>query len=369
MKPNRQLRSSYFVTILIATTSLMSCYYHNIRELPVSPLASPHGSWDKLGDFEGDPRTDAVSFTIGSYAYVGTGYNALTKLYFNDFWRYDPVADHWDRMPDLPGVARGNAVAFVLNGKAYVGTGTSGGVNGLRDFYMYDPSSTVNGTWTRVADLDSTRYGAVAFIVEGRAFVGTGACSKSGKGTSDFWEYDQASDAWTKRPDFIGQPRMNAFVVTINDKAYVGGGMTADKTQDPVPHAEQYPRDFYVFVIDDLTKASPWFQLNVTVFNGAPVSNSSSATFSIGNFGYIVDGSPEPNAVSGANWQYDPLDNYWTPYFSYVFNDPIAGLARHGAVGFTIGDYGYVACGGGSGLSALDDVWKFDPNGVEPDHK
>jgi len=39
------------------------------------------GSWDKEIDFEGDPRSGAVSFVINGYAYVGTGYNNAHQIH------------------------------------------------------------------------------------------------------------------------------------------------------------------------------------------------------------------------------------------------------------------------------------------------
>lgn len=52
-------------------------------------------------------------------------------------------------MSDFPGEARNNAIAFVLNGKGYVGLGTNS-TTMFKDFYEYDPATD---TWTKIADL------------------------------------------------------------------------------------------------------------------------------------------------------------------------------------------------------------------------
>ncbi len=82
--------------------------------------------------------------------------------------------------------------------------------------------------------------------------------------------------------------------------------------------------------------------------------------FSIGNLGYIGTGS------SGARrkdfWQYNPATDIWTQKADF------GGSARFYAVGFTIGSKGYIATGdeGTSGNGninggATNDIWEYDP--------
>jgi hypothetical protein len=88
-------------------------------------------------------------------------------------------------IPDLPGPGRGSSISFVIDGMAYVGLGhgivehmnQNGGANEyidrpLDDFYKYDP---VDSTWTPIASFpDSGKHGAVAFVLDGEGYVGTG---------------------------------------------------------------------------------------------------------------------------------------------------------------------------------------------------
>ncbi|MBI1767497.1 MAG: galactose oxidase [Bacteroidetes bacterium] len=357
-------------------TSLTSCNSSpNTTTLP--------GSWDKLGDFEGYPRTGASGFVINGIAYVGCGYNfelagvAGASGRLKDFWKYDPNSDHWSRVADFPGSPRSGAVAFSLNGKGYVGTGLDESSNALSDFYEFDPAAGTNGKWKRIADLGYTaaqhdttvtkRYGSLAFTVKNRAFVGGGHYVSDLK---DLWEYDQTNNVWKQAPSLGGSKRQNGFVMVINDIAYVGGG--SDNNQPA--------RDFYKFDVTKLNpdgSGSPWTQLNGLTGKDAngnaiaqPKSKELASTFTIGNYGYVVCGSPA-SALGASNdtWQYDPSLDSWIQYFSFSTNTPNTGASRAAAIGFGIGDYGYIVTGGSGQSVKFDDCWQFNPSGVEPDNK
>lgn len=338
------------------------------------------GSWDKLGDCDADPRSGAVGFLINGIGYMGTGFNyelagqTGTPGRLKDFWKYDPTSDTWSRVADFTGSARSGAVAFALNGKGYVGTGTDDGLNPLSDFYEFDPTIGSKGQWKRVADLGyattalqdtshTKRYGAIAFTVKNRSFVGGGHNISDLK---DLWEYDQVNNRWKSAPSIGGSKRQNGFVFVINDIAYVGGG-----TDNGVP-----ARDFYKF---DVTLLSPdgtgpaWTALNGLTgkdINGnaiaQPRPRELASTFSIGNYGYLTCGSV--GSVISDTWQYDPATDAWLQYFSFASNTPVTGSARSGAVSFSIGDFGYIVTGG-AGNTKFDDCWKFNPVGIEPDNK
>ena len=132
-------------------------YFHLFSLFVLSTLFSCHSKfyslfakW-KLGNesqLNGPARSEAVSFVIGNFAYVGTGWDGLNTRY-NDFWKYDPVNNIWSQVTSMPdSTDRSSAVAFATAGKGYVGTGYNG-FNYLSDFYEYDPAT---GNWTRKAD-------------------------------------------------------------------------------------------------------------------------------------------------------------------------------------------------------------------------
>ena len=342
------------------------------------------GSWDKLGDFEGNPRGGAVSFVIDGVAYIGGGFNNDALLQgvspngrLNDFWRYDATSDSWKRVADFPGTPRSQAVAFALNGKGYVGTGTDGTYD-LSDFYEFDPNNGANGTWTQIADFGYTqdqgsasvskRHGSLGFTVndgdKDRAFVGGGHFLGDLK---DLWEYDPTNNVWIQQPSMGGSKRQNGFVMVINNIAYVGGGLD-NRT---------YTQDFYKFDVTQLASGTPWTRLNP--FSGKDVNGNavaqprpreSAVTFTIDGKGYLMGGNPGP---TGDTWQYDPTKDSWIQYFSFTGNTPIAGVSRYGAIAFSLTTdgktYGYLTTGGPTSSVKYDDCWKFNPSGVEPDNK
>ena len=129
----------------------------------------------KLVDkFPGIARKGAVAFVIGNKAYVGLGYSEEgdEKTYYDDFWVYDGENHRWESEPlafPFPGNVRGNAVAFCLEGTAYVGTGEYNG-NALKDFYSFEPARG----WKEFTNLKHAFCGAVAFVADGCAYVCTG---------------------------------------------------------------------------------------------------------------------------------------------------------------------------------------------------
>jgi N-acetylneuraminic acid mutarotase len=86
-------------------------------------------------------------------------------------------------------------------------------------------------------------------------------------------------------------------------------------------------------------------------FGGAP--RLVAVGFSIGNKGYIGTGGI--GGLANDFWEYDPSSNTWTQKANFP------GTPRYGAVGFSIGAYGYI----GTGYDTSDvrrDFWQYDPS-------
>jgi hypothetical protein len=45
----------------------------------------------------------------------------------------------------------------------------------------------------------------------------------------DLWEWDQATNVWTRKADFVGGIRFEAVGVSIGNKGYIGTGKIYDK--------------------------------------------------------------------------------------------------------------------------------------------
>lgn len=174
-------------------------------------------TWSQKASFIGSPRRSAVSFTIDSLAYVGTGIsaNGLEK----DIFSYNSNTNTWTQKNDFGGTARKEAVGFSMEGQAYIGTGDEGIYT--NDFWQYQAS---NDSWIQKSDFPGTpRKGAVGWGIFPSAYIATGE-DNAFNFTKDVWEYNYFSDTWVQRADFIGEGRSNAVVFVLQDLAFVGAG-------------------------------------------------------------------------------------------------------------------------------------------------
>ena len=82
--------------------------------------------------------------------------------------------------------------------------------------------------------------------------------------------------------------------------------------------------------------------------------------FSISGKGYVTTGSDSTLEVAAKDfndlWEYDPAVDQWTQKAS------LPAMPRAGAVGFSIGSYGYVGLGiTDSNITMHKDFWRYDP--------
>jgi len=307
------------------------------------------GEWYKQSDFEGIPRSNAVTFTIDGRPYIGSGFttptNSTVGRFLKDFWVYSPDHDSWTAIAPFPGIARSNGTAFAANGKGYFGLGTDG-VNFYNDFWEYNPATD---KWTRIADFKgSKRYGAASFSINDVGYVGSGLDSIGS--TKDFYSYDAGSNTWNQKAS-VGTKRYKSFLFVIDGKAYIGGGKNngiLDYTfYSYDPSADRWTEEYDL--LDDTRDLDPNDK-------GYTIAHELSSTFVINGLAYVVGGT-RVNAPDYQCWQYNPSTRTWllqTPMLQTY------SASRDGAVGFTIGNLGYVATGR-NGNIRLDDVWGFDP--------
>lgn len=294
------------------------------------------GNWIKKSAFDGPARSSAVSFVIGDYAYVATGYTG--DEYLKDLWAYNSNGDYWEQKADFGGTGRSSASAFELNGKGYVGLGYDG-TNRLKDFYQYDP---VSNSWTAKADFAGTaRYGAVGFQVGGKAYFGTGY---DGNYLKDFYQYNDTDNTWKLVSGYSGNKRRHATVFVINDLAYLGTGVNNGT----------YQEDFYEF--NPATEV--WTRLrdidqddddDYSWNDDYAITRSNASSFSLNGLGYIVGGEGIKTV-----WEYNPSTDLW------VERTALEGASRTDAVGFAINNRGFLMLGK-IGSTYFDDAWEFKP--------
>lgn len=332
---------------LFLVLTLFSCRKNNIPY-------TQDGNWVNRSSLDGPTRSEAVVFTVGEFAYVGTGWDGLNTRY-NDFWKYDGTANSWTQIKSMPDEAgtRSNAAAFSVHSFGYVGTGYDG-FNYLKDFWEYSVDS--NG-WARKADFPKpARYEAVGFGIGDFGYLGTGYDGSNAQ--KDFAKYDPASDTWSDL-GFSGNKRYSAVTFIYNNKAYLVTGVNSGSMVN----------DFWVF--DPSNTSAPWTELaQISNVNSDPfddgytnIVRNNAAAFVMtgtnsGDKAYITTG--ENGSLYTFTWEYDFATDRWKE------KTPFERAARTGAVGFNINNKGFVGLGRTSSgkQGALDDLMEFFPDDV-----
>lgn len=290
------------------------------------------GNWIRRSVFDGIPRTNAVSFNIGSKGYMGTGYDG--DDYLKDFWEYDIVGNYWVQKADFPGVPRSAAVAFAIGEKGYLGTGYDGDIE-LSDFWEYDSSTN---TWTRKADYaGGIRREAIGFGIANKGYIGTGYDGSNDR--KDFFKYNPAEDSWEELFGFGGEKRRSGTYFIINDLVYIGTGESNGLYKD----------DFWVFDPESevFTK-----KLDLDEEDDYTIMRSRAVGFEQHGLGYIATGYREGGLSS--IWEYHPQVDEWEEI------TPLEGVMRQDAISFSTGDRSFVGMGR-SGTIYLDDIYELFP--------
>ncbi|MFI5171867.1 MAG: Kelch repeat-containing protein [Chitinophagales bacterium] len=300
-------------------------------------LVFGQNTWSTIASFGGGERERAASFVIGERAYVGTGLDTA-NVCRKDFWEYDPGSNSWTQKADVPGTVRRDAIAFAIGNRGYMGTGVNGAIAWIGtkkdDFYEYNPitnswttkkdwegnfgggvyyasafATSIKGylicgklgssyysnetweydpltdDWTKKANFPGgTRYGASAFGIGGKGYVGCGADENYYR--KDFFEYDPQTNIWTQKADFPGSPRFNAVGFSISGRGYIGLGTDGG-----------YQKDFYEYN----PATDHWMQKA----NLPGSERRSCVAFTIGNYGYVGTGKG-PDGVKRSMYKYKP---------------------------------------------------------------
>ncbi len=308
------------------------------------------GNWIKLSNFSGAGRSEAVTFVIGDFAYLTNGIDINFNRY-NDLWQFDPVKGIWIQEANFPGNSRNSAIGMTIGNQGYLGTGYDG-TNLLKDFWQYDPSTN---SWTRKADFAGTaRYDAVAFSIKNYGYVATGFDTSSLK---DCWQYDPSLDLWKQRADLKGNPRLDAVTFVYNNQAYIVTGR----------NNASLVYDFWKFDPSQ-PDSSAWIQLrdiddrNASSYDHdyTTILRTNAVAFVIlntksGDKAYITTGSYDFNTLYKLTWSYDFAKDLWNEV------TPFEGVAREGAVGFSVQNRGFVGTGRNANSTFMD-IEEYHPN-------
>jgi len=304
------------------------------------------GNWKKSSDFDGNARSEAVTFTIGDSVYLATGTTDRDR--FKDLWVYSLSRQYWSQRADLPGAARNSAVGFTLGNKGYVGTGYDG-TNKLKDFWEYDPAAN---TWTQKDDFSGTsRYDAVGFSVNNKGYL---SCGFDGNYLKDLWQFDPSAasgNQWIQKASIGGSKRSAAQVFVLSDKAYICSGNNNGSSLN----------DLWMYDAATDTWSEKRKISNVSdddYDDDYSISRSNGVAFIMGNYAYITSG--ENGSLLSATWQYDPSTDLWEQKTGFE------GSVRVGAAAFTLNNRGFVLTGRSGSLS-YDNMYEFEPSAEQDD--
>jgi len=242
---------------------------------------------------------------------VGIGGLPYAGVLDTNLWAYDTLTNAWTKMAPFPGGTRDGAFAFTLGSKAYVGCGLEDEYPFTHDVWQYDASAN---TWTRMHDFpDTSISGPFSFTIGNTGYVGGGntpishmAGIGSDSATSNFWRYNSGSDTWTQLASI------------------------------PAPYGIVYSADFV-----------------------------------LGRKGYVGTGYGEPPAIGLTGglyatttfYVYDTLTGAWDTLLA-----TFPGHRREYAIGFSIGDIGYIGTGYNFMGQVLNDFWEYAPRIPIPPH-
>jgi N-acetylneuraminic acid mutarotase len=234
--------------------------------------------------------------------------------------------------------------------------------------------------WIQKADFGGIgRYGAFAFTVGNKAYVGGGAYELGGDAADvfekDFWEYDPSLNIWTQKADFAfttQSGRAGVLFATgfaIGNRGYVGLGVHVGI----VPDRPDYDFSFFEYNPTDnqWVKKSSYGIAYPDEFSGISFATRRGRAyaigFSIGNKGYMGLGyllDRQSGVINVAYFkgirEYDPLTDSWTRKANFP------GVGLKNAFVFTVGNKAYVGTGesenpADSSRITTNQFWEFNP--------
>ena len=306
--------------------------------------------WHYVTDIPGLPRTQAVSFAIGSKAYIGTGVYQ-NDMYLEDMWEYDTETGSWTRIADYPeGKVRG-LIAFSVNGKGYVGlgyrrNGTNEGEK-MNSFYEYNPATN---TWTRIHDYPGgwDGYdGRDAFSMNGKGYLVTemfpmDVPTAPHRGVN-IYEYNPNSDSW----DIVSTLDWHNYddVDYLSANAVDGNIYCYLRCYNGAAVFGLNIQKFYLYD----TEFGRWIEKSCPF----PMTYSRMESFVIGDNFYLFSGNLEGNVHNNTVYKYYPETNVWTDN-ELSPQRPF----RYHPVKFVIGNKLYYGSGDYNGNHT--DLWVYD---------
>jgi N-acetylneuraminic acid mutarotase len=264
-------------------------------------------------------RRYCIGFTINGKGFVFGGTiesSQATNIYPNDLWEFDPPTQSWIQKKSYPGAGNIMGMSFVIGDNAYLVIDNS--------CWQYNQPSD---TWIQKKNLPSDRRGfGTAFAINGKGYVGLGWDKDANTYTdfNDWWQYDPATNNWTKKNNFPGGKREDAGGFAVDGKGYVCSGRKQSGT---------YPIDLWQY-----DPVSDTWQQKANPPGTSPLLNTVGLNGTVNggiDYGFIVAGQP------GGCLEYNPAQDSWGTL------PDVPGGGRSLFAGFMINRSLFIACGTG----------------------
>ncbi len=219
------------------------------------------------------------------------------------------------------------------------------------------------GDWKKVQTFPGkARTAAVSFVIDNKAYVGLGVTEDQDE-LNDFWVFSGGADengAWTETDTFPGVRRCAAVAFSDGKCGYVGLGYKMNLKS--MGTNKDYYRDFYKY---DPSQPEGKRWSRIADFPGQV------RTFAVGFYIADADGRGNGLAYVGTGegedkegsyndyWCYDPATDQWSHKALWYYGEP-----RKGAVAFVIGKSAYIATGVSGTSDYVTDFVRFTPSNV-----
>jgi N-acetylneuraminic acid mutarotase len=182
------------------------------------------------------------------------------------------------------------------------------------------------------------RNAADCFAIQDKIYLAMGTDSGVVNTHNDLWEYTPATDTWAQKGVFPYQGSYGTSSFVINNEAYIVGGWWRQGMSDS-------------HLISCNYKFNPATNLFTPITPFPDADRYTGVAFTLNGKGYYGTGfAPFANDL----WEYDATNGSWTQKAS------LPASVRQGAVGFAIGNYGYIGSGNMDTTNIMTDLWRYD---------
>lgn len=200
---------------------------YNSDNYAYDPIAN---TWTPKATYPENGIGGGFYFAINGIGYVGAGIRNTNVHGVLTGYSYNPLSNSWSSIANYPGHPSIGMCTFVIDSFGYAGMGGDGNGDFYSDMYKYNPRTN---SWSQIASFPGTArfIDRAAFVIKGKAFVGSGQKSLQAGGTycfGDYYMYDPLTDTWASAPGLQGPPRYAANALSFGDSAFLVGGLNQD---------------------------------------------------------------------------------------------------------------------------------------------